>query len=262
VEIEIVGMGKYTAGEPYKVSAAQERALWQRQVPVLFGTTRTRTASNDPDDFYSDTTDAKVDVPALRLGRAVVQIPLAHTRGNVERPDWMDKLLAAIFKKNLNDPTKFFGIASDIEELTDQDLLSDLRQAMQGSASKSAIVYVHGFANDFTDAMYRVAQLSYDLRADGYDAVPLLFSWPSDYVKVDYLSAKDRVEHAAQHLRLFLEKVSAAQDLGAIHIVGHSMGTHVEKCRQNGAIALSTGGIGCGRHSAQRVSWADSALGE
>ena len=44
------------------------------------------------------------------------------------------------------------------------------------SFQDQALVFVHGYNNRFDDALYRTAQIAYDLK---YDGAPFLYSWPS-----------------------------------------------------------------------------------
>lgn len=104
---------------------------------------------------------------------------------------------------------------------------SALQKSIASSKSKSAVLFVHGYANSFADAAYRTAQLSYDLHLEKYDAVPLMFSWPSDPSHINYEGAKDRAWSAGQHLAAFLEKIIATTGVGVVHIIAHSMGAEV-----------------------------------
>jgi len=218
VEIAVIGRWSLSSLEP-----------GIEVVPILFATNRTRTGHNVPDGYFGD--DEAKDKPTdrLTLGRALVRVPPNHVKGRVEQPSWrrlvLEKMSFRMFTA-LN-PSIHFSFAYPIEELTDDDFRSELRQSLVASKSRSALLYVHGFANSFADAAYRTAQLSFDLRAEGFDVVPLMFSWPSDANDVNYVSAKDRVRSAAQQLAAFLDTVVATTGVGVVHLIAHSMGAEV-----------------------------------
>ena len=115
----------------------------------------------------------------------------------------------------------------DFEEFTGRAFADALKVSMTQSRSKSALVYVHGFANSFKDAAFRTAQFAYDLADEKYDVVPVLFSWPSDPDRVNYVGAADRAWSAGQQLAAFLEQVTATTGAGVVHIVAHSKGAQV-----------------------------------
>ena len=56
---------------------------------------------------------------------------------------------------------------------TDNDRL---REEVRDSRRKEAFVFIHGYNVAFDDAIYRTAQIAYDLSFDG---PPILYSWPS-----------------------------------------------------------------------------------
>jgi esterase/lipase superfamily enzyme len=91
------------------------------------------------------------------------------------------------------------------------------------SEDKQVFVFVHGFNVSFQSAVYRTAQIAYDL---GFDGAPILYSWPSaeSLTPVGYTTDAANNEWTAPHLRWFLEDVAARTGATRIHLIAHSMG--------------------------------------
>ena len=112
---------------------------------------------------------------------------------------------------------------------TDQTIFSDataFRAALhaglgaQGRGTREAVVFVHGFNNNFAEGLFRIAQLSHDLDVPG---VAVHYSWPSAAKPLGYAYDRDSALFARDGLQALLQEVTAA---GAerILIVAHSMG--------------------------------------
>lgn len=201
-------------------------------VPVLFATNRKKSGINEPARYFLDSEGP------LTLGSLVVRVPPKHQPGEIEKPGWWRVTIERISRSTLLDylnypkfaaenPEQHFTFAYPIEELTPADFRNDLRKRLHGAKSRAAILYVHGYANSFKDAAYRTAQLTFDLGVEGFDAVPVMFSWPSDPSEVNYLSAKDRIRAASGHLATFLNNIFDITGAGVVHIIAHSMGADV-----------------------------------
>jgi esterase/lipase superfamily enzyme len=81
------------------------------------------------------------------------------------------------------------------------------------------IVYVHGYYNNFEDALHRGSNL-HDLNSPGVPIV--VFSWPSLNRRPDYMRDEDSIAWAQDQLdELLLELSAMSED---ITIVSHSMG--------------------------------------
>src|SRR5258708_7686924 len=63
--------------------------------------------------------------------------------------------------------------------------------------------------------------MTYDL---GFDGAPIAYSWPSEGSLVRYAVDLNNNEWTIQHLRWFLEDLSARSGATTIHIIAHSMG--------------------------------------
>lgn len=123
-------------------------------------------------------------------------------------------------------PDRDFVLA-DIEAYPSERAFSAaLRQELSSATSREArevTVYVHGYNNSFTDAAFRMAQLSHDLELPG----PVVsYSWPSRGNPLGYQYDVDSVSFARDGLA---ELLLAVQHAGAsrIVLVGHSMGARL-----------------------------------
>ena len=131
-------------------------------IPVFYATDRERLPGPSPAYGGNRNSTGQLD-----LGRFDVTVPRDHRMGSVERPG-----LWTIWQE---DPTKHFVIKTRLLQSYD-DFYSGIRELVGRSSRKEAFVFIHGFNVDFDDAVYRTAQLAYDL---GFDGAPILYSWPS-----------------------------------------------------------------------------------
>lgn len=178
------------------------------KIPVFYATDR-NAVTGDPPQFGTQREPANV----LHLGRFVVSVPRDHHRpGTIERP--------AIWSFYREDPTKHFVIVRR-ELLGYEPFYRQVRSLVQKSADKQAFVFIHGFNVGFDDAVYRTAQLSYDL---GFDGAPIVYSWPSVASVVDYRIDERNNEWTVEHLRWFLEDVRQKSGAKVVHLIAHSMG--------------------------------------
>lgn len=102
---------------------------------------------------------------------------------------------------------------------------ADLRQAIlnEPGRRREAVVFVHGFNNNFAEGAYRLAQLGGDLAI----RAPLVhYSWPSAAHPLGYAYDRDSALFARDGLELLLREVEAA-GASSIVIVAHSMGAYL-----------------------------------
>ena len=162
-----------------------------RFVKVFYGTNRVRTSACDddtarwddrsgcrPDDFYGvDAADASGPAAGrfgLDVGTLTVTFPDDHRKTKIERP-------FSVFGYELRDedPSRDVVISELRSYSADYDSwLADIR----GNGRRQAFIYVHGFANSFSSAARRAAQVAYDLDFDveeEFQGLTMMFSWPS-----------------------------------------------------------------------------------
>ena len=95
--------------------------------------------------------------------------------------------------------------------------------ARNKGAHREAVVFIHGFNNNFAEGLYRFAQMYHDMELPG---VPVHYSWPSRGSVLGYAYDRDSALFARDGLESLLTEVAKA---GAqkIYIVAHSMGAHL-----------------------------------
>jgi esterase/lipase superfamily enzyme/tetratricopeptide (TPR) repeat protein len=90
----------------------------------------------------------------------------------------------------------------------------------------AALIFVHGYANEFQFALARLAQL---VRNINFDGPAFAFSWPSQgsnaliSYKADQVSARNSVTSLVS----FIKTVAATSTAKKLHVVAHSMGNEI-----------------------------------
>lgn len=189
-------------------------------VPVFFGTDRT--VEPDPKRLKYGFDRGH----QLQLGRAMVTVPTAHKVPNIERP-WVVEI--PYFKVKIYEETedraKHFTL-QELSSLTKDQMIALVKERLAKSASfkDHALVFVHGFNTSFDDALYRTAQISYDLKFDG---APFVYSWPSGGKVASYTYDRGSAEQAEPHLAEFLNLVVKESGAKSISLIAHSMGNEL-----------------------------------
>ena len=191
-------------------------------VPVFYGTDRGRQQLGASPVYGTER------ARRLELGRALVTVPKAHQIPNIERP-WIYRLpfTQIVLHSEPEDPRQHFTL-KDVRPLSKEEFLELVQQRLKASSDYKdhALVFVHGFNTSFEYALYRTAQIAYDIKFDG---VPLLYSWPSmgSLSLQDYSHDRESSGQAEPYLREFLALV--ARDTGAksVSIIAHSMGNQL-----------------------------------
>jgi len=206
---------------PPSGASSPEDAKWD-VMPVFYGTDRARLEDAPRLDY--DTARGK----RLQLGHALVTVPKSHEVPNIERP-WVYHLpfTQIVIWQEAEDPKKHFTI-KDIREMGREEFLELVRKRLSESQEYKdhAFVFVHGFNTSFEFALFRTAQMAYDLKFDG---APFLYSWPSkgQLGVQDYSYDRESAGAAEPYFREFLELV--ARDTGAksVSVIAHSMGNQL-----------------------------------
>lgn len=184
------------------------------EIPVFFATDRKRSAGAKTLAFGSER-----DLTGVTLGLAKVvvlkQPPVGRATSSAPGPRAADE-------------------STDVERITIQSLevLSDAAiigaagQQMQAAQAfkKQVLLFVHGYNVSFENAVRRAGQIAYDL---GFDGPTFVFSWPSRQRLLGYISDRDTVDVATEHLGEFLLGVIGPMGARKVHVVGHSMGNMV-----------------------------------
>lgn len=180
-------------------------------IPVYFATDRAR--AEGPELTYGKRRSPN---GAVALGRIDVSVPrdTRHRVGNIERPN-----LWTLYQE---DPDQHFVVVFRRQQ-TGNEFFSDLRSKVTASSRRELFVFVHGFNVGFDDAVFRTAQIAYDL---GFDGAPVLYSWPSEesVSPVGYATDLANNDWTVSHLATFLNDLVSRSSAARIHIIAHSMG--------------------------------------
>ncbi|HXF53455.1 MAG TPA: alpha/beta fold hydrolase [Hyphomicrobiaceae bacterium] len=164
----------------------------------------------------------------LELGRALVTVPKSHQVPQVERP-WVYHLpfTSIVLFREREDPNKHFTL-KEVRALTESEFLELVRERLRASQSYKdhALVFVHGFNTSFDNALFRTAQIAYDLKFDG---APFLYSWPSSgqLGLQDYSYDRESTGQAEPYFRRFLELVTRETGAKSVSLIAHSMGNQL-----------------------------------
>ncbi|MEO0729617.1 MAG: alpha/beta hydrolase [Pseudomonadota bacterium] len=202
---------------PKKSAQAASNENWD-VVPVYYGTDRQRTS-----DALKAVTYGTERAKRLELGQALVTIPKIHQVPEIERP-WVYRLpfTNVVIYEEKEDPKKHFTL-QEVRALSQADFLKLVRERLAASArfKDHALIFVHGFNTSFNYALFRTAQLAYDLKFDG---APFVYSWPSqgrlEWYNYDRESAQQSEPYLEQFVRLVLRETNAK----TVSVIAHSMG--------------------------------------
>jgi esterase/lipase superfamily enzyme len=186
-------------------------------VPVFYGTDRVR--KDEPRRIAYAAERAR----RLQLGQALVTVPKSHQVPNIERPFAIRiPYINVTIYEQAEDPKRHFTIR-EIRELTREEFIALARQRVDGGDSfkDQAVVFVHGYNTEFDYALFRAAQMAYDLKFDGASFV---YSWPSGGGVISYYYDRESSEQAEPYLREFIDLVVKETGAKSVSVIAHSMG--------------------------------------
>ncbi len=195
---------------------AQPECDWD-VVPVFYGTDRVR--KDEPKRIAYTADRAR----RLELGRALVTVPKSHQVPNIERPFAIRvPFINVTIYEQAEDPKQHFTIR-ELKALTREEFLALARERIGGSTSykDQAVVFVHGYNTTFDYALFRSAQMAYDLKFDG---ATFLYSWPSGAAFTGYGYDRESSEQAEPYLREYIELVVKDTGAKSVSVIAHSMG--------------------------------------
>jgi esterase/lipase superfamily enzyme/tetratricopeptide (TPR) repeat protein len=197
----------------------------QAMVPVFFGTDRKkREPTGDQEQSQSSGIRVRFDGNRnhqITLGKAMVTVPRKHIQGQVERP-WVVSVAGFTAYEEAENPNNHFVIKS-LDIYTKDRFLAEANHRLSQSKSykKQAFVFVHGYNVEFDSAIFRTAQIAFDLQFDG---PAFLYSWPSSGDPSAYQGDRSSATQAYAYIEEFLRLVVEETTAETVHVVAHSMG--------------------------------------
>jgi esterase/lipase superfamily enzyme len=186
-------------------------------VPVFYGTDRKRIDGPKRVSYGAER------ARTLELGRSLVTVPKLHQVPNIERPFAIRiPYFQITIYEQAEDPKQHFTL-QELKVLTREEFIALARERVGASAGfkDQAIVFVHGYNTPFDYALYRTAQMAYDLQFDG---AAFLYSWPSGAGVTGYYYDRESSTQAEPYLREFLDLVVRESGAKSVSVIAHSMG--------------------------------------
>lgn len=109
-----------------------------------------------------------------------------------------------------------------VEELRPAAFWRELESSLAADASRSIVLFVHGYAYGFARGCRRVSDLQ---RVLGDEADVILFSWPSDGNPLDYEDDLADLEWSVPELAALIRQLADRFGADRIALAAHSMGT-------------------------------------
>ncbi|MDZ4843771.1 MAG: alpha/beta hydrolase [Hyphomicrobium aestuarii] len=194
-------------------------------VPVFFGSSRDQVKGQTHISFGYDRPNK------LTLGRTIVTVPKARKQGEIPRPSTLD-WVRGVPAEGLAD--RHFTIPKDGVKVYESEaaFIAEAKKYMSeaGDSRDHAFIYVHGFAVNFENAMYRAAQITYDLGTGGKPfGTAFVYTWPSQgsIFPTAYNYDADSVDVSISHFRKFVEIVAQKTKVKHLHVIAHSMGNRI-----------------------------------
>jgi esterase/lipase superfamily enzyme len=144
----------------------------------------------------------------MNFFRADISIPPTHKTGKIEWPD------------ERPDAATDFVVAHSTVLHDQADMVRAVRRAHPGNEK---LVFIHGYNNTLSDAMYRLAQI----RTDFEITIPtILFSWLSAGDPRGYAYDRDSVLFSRDDFVEMLDGLTSAPG-ERVFLLAHSMGSHL-----------------------------------
>ena len=180
---------------------------------IFWGTNRANSYYTEGLYFTNERNNSVGRSEQLRVGRSLVTVPNLHKKGEIERPEKWWK-----FWKNKTENVNQHIVIHTIE-LMDKDKWK--LSLLQESTEKEGLLFIHGYNCSFDDAIYRAAQLKFDLKFPG---LTFCFSWASKAQIESYTVDEATIDWSATHLEEFIDLITEELKLSKLHIIAHSMG--------------------------------------
>jgi len=128
-----------------------------------------------------------------------------------------------LFPRKQN-PEKHIVLQS-INVLEENDFYNYLREGLNQTDNKAALIFVHGFNTSFDEAARRCGQICYDVPFSGITG---FFGWPSAGNNVfNYVRDVERADASVSSLTAFIENIVDNTGVKKLHFIAHSMGNRI-----------------------------------
>jgi len=178
-----------------------------RLVSLLFATTR-KPSDDEHEIFSGERADETT------FGKARVRVPEERRMGEVTLP-FTVKIFGVKLYQQKDNPEKHF-LLRECEVLEKDAWLELIRE----SGNQEALIFVHGFNVSFVDAVFRCAQVTWDIH---YGGIPILFSWASRGHVLDYGYDRNSALLARDKFVALLSLLGK-HGVETVHVLAHSMG--------------------------------------
>jgi esterase/lipase superfamily enzyme len=146
--------------------------------------------------------------PKVNHFRADISVPPTHKPGKIEWP----KGTPDAAKDFVITGTEFYGSAGAL-----------VRDAHKATPERETMVFVHGYNNTLSEAMYRLAQIQTDFDTGG---PAVLFSWPSAGDPRGYVYDRDSILFSRDALESTLRELTKAPG-EKVFLLAHSVGSQL-----------------------------------
>ncbi len=181
---------------------------------VLVASTRARDLN--PGTLYNGERTSKLDFATV-----TVTVPPSHKPGDIE-----------FAQQQPPNPATDMVVQEAVYLDSDQQFVADLNAqlAKMPPGHRQAVVFIHGYNTQFSEALFRLTQMVHD---SGQPGVPVLFTWASRGKTEDYVYDNNSATAARDALERTLGLVAQSK-AESVTIIAHSMGNWltVETFRQ------------------------------
>ncbi|WP_338100986.1 MULTISPECIES: alpha/beta hydrolase [Roseovarius] len=195
LSIGLAGCGE----RPVARVAPPSPAAQQQQIYVA-----TQRNLREPGNSFGEKRPTKLNFVGM-----TVSVPPTHKIGQIEWPD------------DTPDANTDFVITESRHFATGAAMRNDLLRRRKPGENET-VLFVHGYNNTLSDALYRFAQIKNDF---GVTAPAALYSWPSAGDPRGYAYDRDSVLFARDDMEETLRLLSQGND--KVFILAHSMGAHL-----------------------------------
>lgn len=193
--------GCATRPGPEVLNTVRSSAPGARIVTVYVATTRARETPSS--NVFNDNRAQQMNYAEFRIS-----IPPGHQPGQIEWPALM-----------LDPATSFTTVQQTVLGRSSFEQKIAARAPRPGGSKVG--LFIHGYNNNFQEALFRMAQMTADAELDG---VAVLFAWPSEGQLTGYVADKDAATYSRDQLVELMTMLARNQRVSQVDVLAHSMG--------------------------------------